>query len=70
MYYIDMPVVIVAMYELLNLAKVKSAVSQIEFYVDRQFIKKISERERNFIKYYTIKRVERLDGKYTYISWK
>ena len=46
MYYIDMPVVIVAMYELLNLAKVKSAVRQIEFYVDRQFIKKYpKERE-------------------------
>lgn len=46
MYYIDMPVVIVAMYELLNLAKVKSAVSQIEFYVDRQFIKNIRKREK------------------------
>lgn len=39
MYYIDMPIVILTMYESLNLAKVKSVISQMEFYVDRQFIK-------------------------------
>ena len=45
MYYIDMPIVILTMYESLNLAKVKSVISQMEFYVDRQFIKEYPKEE-------------------------
>lgn len=40
MYYIDIPVVIVAIYESLNIAKVKNVHNQMEFYVDKQFVKK------------------------------
>ena len=39
MFYLDMTVFVISCYESLNLVKVKSTISNNEFFVDRKFLK-------------------------------
>lgn len=43
-FYMNMPVVIISLYESLNLVKVRSAESNKVFYVDRKFLKDCSQK--------------------------